>query len=164
MWDLRPGLASEWLRSAEEYEERLRASKSLDPVVIEAVLEERNRICSLFNQFLPEFVGRTSVVILRDALVENCAVFVWEDHLYVLVSGALLGRPFDYPQDTGIKAWEWLARHEAVHVRKGHLPWFFHTRRFFRLGCRFCSALAVFLSLLNLKLMCVWGWCLSCGF
>ncbi len=150
-------LASEWLESAEKYEERLRLNKSLNSQVVEAVLQERNRIRTLFNELLPEFVGRTSVVITTDARVEHCAVFLWNDHLYVLVSGALIGRPFDRPEDTGLKAWEWLARHEIAHIRGGHLPWFFHTRRLFRLTYNFCGVLAILLSILASKHM-VYTW------
>lgn len=150
-------LAREWLDSAEKYEERLRLNKSLNPQVVEAVLQERNRIRSLFNELLPEFVGRTSVVVTTDARVEHCAVSLWNDHLYVLVSGALIGRPFDHPEDAGLKAWEWLARHEIAHIRGGHLPWFFHTRRLFRLTYNFCGVLAILLSILTSKHM-VYTW------
>lgn len=153
MWDPRPMLASEWLESAEKYEERLRANQSLNPKVIEVVLQERNRIRALFNELLPEYVERISVVITTEARVDQCAVFLWNDRVYILVSGALLGRPYDHPGDTGLKAWEWLARHEIAHIRGGHLPWFFHTRRLFRLTYNFCGVLAILLSILASKEM-----------
>ncbi len=157
MWDPRPMLASEWLEAAEKYEERLRVNKYLNSQVVDDVLQERNRIRALFNALLPEFVGRTSVVVTTDVRVEHCAVFLWNDYLYVLVSAALIGRPFDRPEDTGLKAWEWLARHEIAHIRGGHLPWFFHTRRLFRLTYNFCSVLAILLSILASKHM-VYTW------
>lgn len=147
MWDPRPKLASVWLESAEKYEERLRANKSLSSQVIEAILQERNRIRTLFNELLPEFRERISVVITADAAAENCAVFLWDGHLYVLVSAALIGRPFDCPEDAGVKAWEWLARHEAAHIRGGHLRWFFHTRRLFRMALNFFAVFAIFFSM-----------------
>ncbi len=135
MWDPRPILAREWLEAAEKYEDLLRGNPSLNPQIVEAIFHERNRIRALFNGLMPEFAGRISVVITTDARVENVSIFSWNDHLYVLVSGALIGRPNDHPEDTGEKAWEWLARHEIAHIRGGHLPWFFHTRRLFRFGC-----------------------------
>ncbi len=147
MWDPRPALAKEWLESAEKYEERLRSNQSANPQIVEAVLQERNRICALFNVLLPEFAGRISVVVTKEARIEHCAVFSWNNRVYVLVSGALLGRPYDHPEDDGLKAWQWLARHEIAHVRGKHLPWFFHTRRLFRFACYFCGVLG-FLSMI----------------
>lgn len=144
-------LASEWLKLANEYEERLRANQSLSPQVIEAIVQERNRIRALFSELLPEFADRISVVLTRDVHVEHCSIFSWNRHLYVLVSAALIGRPYDHPGDEdAIRAWEWIARHEVVHIREGHLPWFFHTRRLFRLtyllGCISAIFLKVFAS------------------
>lgn len=133
LWDPRPYLAKHWREAADNYEERLRAHTSLKPEVIEAVLTERARIITLFTDLLPEYKGRVCLVVTPDARAEHCAVFVWKKQLYLLVSGALLGRPFDHPEDPGYKAWEWLARHEAVHIQKRHLPWLFHTRRLLRL-------------------------------
>lgn len=147
IWDARPLLAKEWLESAEKYEERLRTKKSLNPQVVEFILNERNRIRQLFSELLPEFENRISVVVTTDAHVENCAVFLWENHLYVLVSGALIGRPYDHPDDKGLQAWEWLARHEAAHIRNNHLFWFFHTRRLFRITYMICCVPAIFLRL-----------------
>ncbi len=131
-------LAKEWLESAEKYEERLRAIQSLNPQIVEAILCEKNRIHSLFRELLPEFAERISVVITTEALVEHCAIFSWNNHLYILVSGALIGRPYDHPKEPGLKAWEWLAHHEKAHILGNHLPWFFHTRRLFRFTTLFC--------------------------
>ncbi|PWU13899.1 MAG: hypothetical protein C5B45_05355 [Chlamydiae bacterium] len=41
LWDPRPMLAGMWLEIAEKYEERLQASPSLDPQIVEAILQER---------------------------------------------------------------------------------------------------------------------------
>lgn len=140
-------LASEWLKSAEEYEERLRANQSLSPSVLEAILQERTRIHTLFKELLPEFAERISVVVTIETQAENCSVFLWNRRLYVLVSAALLGRPYDHPEDKGLKAWEWIARHEAAHVRGGHLLWLFHTRRLFRISLNLCFIQWILLSL-----------------
>lgn len=145
VWDARPLLASEWLESAEKYEERLRTNQPSNPQVVESILKERDRIRTLFSQLLPEVENRISIVITTDALVENCAVFIWKNHLYVLVSGALIGRPYDHPDDNGLKAWDWLARHEAAHVRNHHLFWLFHTRRLFRISYTISWISAIFL-------------------
>lgn len=147
IWDPRPFLANEWLEAAERYEERLRASSAVSPNVLQAILDERNRILELFNELLPEFTGRTSLVVTKDAHVEYCGVSLWKDRLYVLVSAALIARPFDCPQNSGVKAWQWLARHEASHIRRGHLPWLFHVRRLFRLTYHFCWVFAIILGI-----------------
>lgn len=147
IWDARPLLAKEWLESAEKYEERLRTNQSLNPQVVECILNERNRILLLFSELLPEFEKRISIVITTDTYVEHCAVFLWKKHLYVLVSAALIGRPYDHPEDKGLKAWEWLARHEATHIRNNHLFWFFHTRRLFRITYTICCISAIFVCL-----------------
>lgn len=146
-WDPRPILAKEWLESAENYEKRLRSNQSLNLQVVESVLKERNRIHTLFSELLPEFSGKISIVITKNAHSEHCAIFSWNDHLYVLVSAALIGRPYDHPEDTGIKAWEWLARHEIAHIKGGHLSWFFHTRRLFKFTFILCCIEKFFLNL-----------------
>ena len=151
MWDPRPMLAREWLESAEKYEERLKGNPAVSPLIIEAVLQERNRIHALFKELLPEFAGRISVVVTTDVQTENCSVFLWNERLYVLVSGALIGRPYDHPQDPGLKGWEWLARHEAAHVRGGDLWWLFHVRRLFRVPFKLCMVQWVLLSLFASK-------------
>lgn len=137
-WDPRPVLAKEWLESAEKYEERLRTNPSLNQQVVEVILQERGRIRALFRELLPEFGECISIVVSTDTQVEHCAVFSWNDHLYVLVSAALIGRSCNHPTSNGFKAWEWLSRHEAAHIRDGHLPWLFHTRRLFRLTFVLC--------------------------
>ncbi len=151
IWDPRPNLAQNWLDAAEKYEDRLKTNPSSSPQIVEAILQERHRIQSLFNELLPEFSNKISVVITPNALVEHLAIFSWDHRLYVLVSGALIGRPYDHPEDTGIKAWQWLARHEAAHIRGNHLPWLFHARRLFRFTSIFCCAGSLFLGLFASK-------------
>lgn len=161
LWDPRPLLAKEWLEDAQKYEERLQANRSLNPQVVEFILQERNRIRQLFSELLPEFENRITVVVTKDAQVESCAVFVWKNYLYVLVSGALLGRPYDHPDDKGLKAWEWLARHEAAHIRHQHLGWFFHTRRLFRIPYIICCLLTPFILLFTSQ-QTVSSWLTAC--
>jgi len=161
IWDPRPLLAKQWFESAEKYEERLRANTSLDPQIIELVIQERNRIHLLFTELLPTFAGRISIVVTVDGHAEHCSVFVWEKRLYVLVSGALLGRPYDHPNEPGLKAWQWLARHEAAHIRNNHLFWFFHTRRFFRIPYLLCGAAFLFLRLFASTEI-FWNWAEPC--
>lgn len=144
IWDPRPKLAAEWLEFAHQYENRL-ANSHLKPEIVEAILAERNRIHKLFRERLPEYQDRISIVVTNNT-AEHCAVLAWNNHIYVLVSGALIGRPYDNPDDTGIKAWEWLAEHEIAHIREGHLPWFFYSRRLFQ----FTSALVALHILLNM--------------
>lgn len=130
-WDPRPFIAKEWLASAQAYENNLRSNQTLKPELVEAILCERNRIHAHFQKLLPEHCDRISIVITRD-YSENCFIGFWDNHVYVLVTVGLLARPIDHPNDCVVKGWEWLAHHEVAHLRKGHLPYFFHTRRLFR--------------------------------
>jgi hypothetical protein len=141
MWDPRPHLAKDWLECAQKYEESLRANKLVDPQIVDSILQERKRIHALFQKLLPEFKDQISIVITNDVCGEHCAIFSWNNHIYVLVSAALIGRPIDHPESNGIKAWDWLAHHEISHLKSGHLPWLFHVRRLFRLTILFlCSS------------------------
>jgi hypothetical protein len=133
MWDPRPHDAKEWLDSAQKkYEESLRANKGLNPQIVDAILKERERIHALFQKLFPEFKDHISIVVTNEVRVEQCAIFTWDNHIYVLVSAALIARPIDHPESDGIKAWDWLAHHEISHVKFRHLPWLFHVRRLFR--------------------------------
>jgi hypothetical protein len=146
--DQRPELAREWLDSAEKYEEKLRENVS-NPQLAEAILQEVGRIRALFTTLIPTYKDHISVVVMRDTHAEHCAVFSWKDHLYILVSAALIGRPIDHPQDQGLPAWEWLAHHELAHIRGGHLPWFFYTRKVFQWVSRFCLIMGSILFLFS---------------
>ena len=130
-WDKRSTLAKIWKESANKYEEALRSNKNLDPQIVESILQERERILNLFQSLLPEYNDKISIVITNDTIVENCAVGLWEGHVYVLVSAALIGRSIDYPEDNIKLAWEWLFRHEVSHIKSGHLPWLFYVRKLF---------------------------------
>lgn len=144
-WDPRPAFALHCSSLAEKYEQNLRASPSTDPQIVEFLVQERHRIFLLFSKLLPEFENRISIVITADVCVEHCGVFLWKNHVYILVSSALIGRPYDHPKDNGVKAWEWLARHEVAHIRNNHLPWLFYTRRLFLLTRKMCCVLAILL-------------------
>ena len=132
IWDPRPNLAKEWFDCAQKYEERLRTNKLLDPKIADSILQERNRIHTLFQKLLPEFREQISIVVTNDVRAENCAIFSWNNHVYVLISAVLIARPIDHPESDGINAWNWLAHHEISHLKSGHLPWLFHIRRLFR--------------------------------
>ena len=131
MWDPRPHDAKRLLDSAQKYEESLRANKNLNPQIVDSILEERKRIHALFQKLLPEFKDHISIVV-TNVRVEHCSIFTWDNHIFVQVSGFLIGRPYDYPESDGIKAWDWLAHHEISHLKFRHLPWLFHVRRLFR--------------------------------
>ena len=148
MWDERPTLAKELLDSATIYEERLRANKLVDQQIVESVLQERSRIHALFQKLLPEFKEQISVVVTKEALVEHCAIFSWNKHIYVLVSAPLIARPIEHPESNAIKAWDWLARHEISHIKSGHLPWLFYVRKLFRFTALFFLIPCIFSYLL----------------
>jgi hypothetical protein len=133
MWDPRTSLAKEFQDSASRYEEILRANNQGNQQVVESILQERRRIQALFQRLLPEFKEKISVVVTKEILVEHCSIFSWNEHIYVLVSAALIGRPFDHPELPGTKAWDWLAQHEIYHIKSGHTSWLFHVRRLYRI-------------------------------
>jgi hypothetical protein len=133
MWDPRTSLAKEFQDSANRYEEILRANNQGNEQVVESILQERRRIQALFQRLLPEFKEKISVVVTPEILVEHCSIFSWNEHIYVLVSAALIARPFDHPELTGTKAWDWLAQHEIYHIKSGHTRWLFHVRRVYRI-------------------------------
>jgi hypothetical protein len=132
VWDPRAGIAKGFLEAAEKYEPGLRSSKLLNPAIVNSILAERERIHLLLQRHLPEHKEQISIVITNDIRVENLAIFSWNKHVYLLVSAALIGRPIDHPEENGIKAWDFLARHESAHLKFGHLPWLFYTRRVFK--------------------------------
>ncbi|MCH9617719.1 MAG: hypothetical protein SP4CHLAM5_10820 [Chlamydiia bacterium] len=132
LWDPRAKIAKGFLEGSDQYEAKLRASKQVSPDVVDSILAERGRIHSLMQEHLPDYKESISIVVTNDILVENLAIFSWNDHLYLLVSAALIGRPIDHAKESGIKGWEFLARHESAHIKFGHLPWLFYTRRFFK--------------------------------
>ena len=135
MWDPRPTLAKLCLDGAEKYEANLRANKLINPQIMDSILEERKRIHGLFQKLLPEFKEQISIVITNDVRVESCSVFSWNNHIYVLVSAALLVRPIDYPEDSSVNGWDWLALHETSHVKSSDLPWLFYTRKLLKVTC-----------------------------
>ncbi len=139
MWEPRSKLAEEWLDYAQKYEEVLRANKLVNPQIVDSILQERYRIHTLFQKLLPEFKDQISIVITNDVCVEHCSIFAWNNHVYVIVSAALIGQPIDHPELDGMKAWNWLAQHEISHLKSGHLPRLFHVRRLFRLSILFLS-------------------------
>lgn len=136
MWDPRTNLAKEFQDSASRYEEILRANNQgneQNEQIAESILQERRRIQALFQRLLPEFKEKISVVVTKEILVEHCSIFSWNEHIYVLVSAALIGRPLVHPELPGTKAWDWLAQHEIYHIKSGHIPWLFHVRRVYRI-------------------------------
>lgn len=158
MWDPRKNLAEQFLVASEKYEEQLKQNKNLDPKLVDALISERNRIHSLFQQFLPEYKEKISIVITNDAYVESCSIFRWKEQIFILVSSAMIGRPIDHPKENGLKAWEWLVRHEITHLKRGHLTTLFRLRKFHKIATYLLNAATLFFYMLprtNMTIKCL---------
>src|SRR5689334_8460373 len=91
IWDPRPHLAKEWLDCAQKYEESLRTNQFVNQQIVDSILQERNRIHALFQKLLPKFKEQISIVVTNDIRVEHCAIFAWNDHIYLSVGFVSLG-------------------------------------------------------------------------
>ena len=130
-------------KTARNYDASL-LNSSAPQDVVQAILNEKNRLRSLFEKVCPEYLNNLSIVVVNNTTVDTCSVFLFKNHLYILVSAAFIGRPYDHPSTTESKAWEWIAQHEAVHVKNNHDFILFLVKKFFI----FCSTTALSLKLL----------------
>jgi hypothetical protein len=132
LWDIRSNVSKIWRENSQKYEGDLRGNISLDPKIVESVLEEKNRILTLFQTLLPEYENQISIVVTNNVFQETLAISTWDNHIYIIVSAALIARPIDNPHSNGINGWNFLALHEIAHIKSGHLPLLFHVRRVFQ--------------------------------
>jgi hypothetical protein len=133
--DPRSNLAKKWQESAENYESRLRSNQHLNQAIVELILKERNRIHELFQSVLPAYKDRISIVVISEPIIDSCAVCEIENHIYVLVSAALIAKPIDFPNIDSTRVWQWLSRHEAAHIHYKHSSILYYVRSIFRIAC-----------------------------
>ena len=98
----------------------------------------------MLTQELPKYKDKIFVVVTKEQRFETVAITEWNNHIYLLVSAALLARPIDEPTSELEKSWKWLIKHEVNHIKQNHLLWIVISRQLHKLSSLSLAIASIF--------------------